>query len=335
VPLKATHTAPDATIPIKALRRVGPVWAALAVAAFLLIIVFSAALAGFRAGLAKNASVSATETAAEAAHQYELGLQDLAGGHLLTAAERFRFVLSLDPQHAEAAEKLAEVEASLIQTAGAPTATPVATAMPAATAEPRAAPEVLLQQAQAALDGQEWDRAISLLTQLQARHPGFEAEQAAAASYRAYRERGLARIADFRLQEGILDLNLAETYGALDEEADAYRVWATLYVRGNALWGADWPATVAIFQDLYRAAPYFHDTMAKLAGAQLAYGDLLRAQGDPCAAAEQYAGSNEVQPDPAVDAKRLTAEADCAAITPTPSPGPEGAPAAPSGTPAP
>jgi hypothetical protein len=302
------------TLPRRALRRLGPAWAAIIVTAFLLLIVLGAGFAGFRAGLSKNASLSATETAAEAARQYQLGLEDVAAGRLMTAADRFRFVLSLDPQHAEAAQRLAELEAALSRATAAPASRP--TLPPGA--RPQSAPADLLAEARAAVNAKDWDRALSLLAELQAAHPNFEPGQVGSTVGHAYRERGLARIAEHRLQEGIFDLNQAETYGALDEEAEAYRVWATLYVRGSGLWGADWPATIAIFEDLYRAAPYFHDTMAKLHGAYVAYGDLLWAQGDPCAAAGQYASASQVLAEAAVDEQRLAAEAACAALTQTP-----------------
>jgi hypothetical protein len=275
------------------------------------------------------------------ARQYELGLQDLADGRLVTAAERFRFVLSLNPQHAEAAQRLAEVEAWLAQTEAAPTQPGALLSTPALTPRAQAPPAELLQQAQAALAAEDWDGALALLNQLRATQPAFEADQVRQASHQAYRARGLARIRDQRLQEGIFDLNLAETYGALDEEAEAFRVWATLYVRGNALWGADWPAVIAIYQDLYRAAPYFHDTAARLFSAQVAYGDQLLGLGDPCGAAAQYGGALQVQADAAVDEMRRAAEAACAAITPTPAvpptdtPGAEATPSPPTETPPP
>lgn len=324
---------------MKAIRRIGPAWAALAVAAFLLIIVAGAVIAGYQAGLAKHASASATQMAAEAAHQYELGVADVEAGHLLTAAERFRYVLSLDPAHGGAAEKLAEVEEALRLTAAAPTVAPTPPAPPSL--DPAAEPADLLGQAEAALDRGDWDKAISLLEGLQRSDSGFEAARVQIDLLQAYRDRGVARIDDYRLQEGILDLDHAEIFGELDDEAAARRVWATLYVRGNALWGADWPSAIAIFEDLYRAAPYFFDTFDKLHGAYAAYGDQLWAGGDPCNAVSQFARANELQPDPDMEGKRQAAAEACAQVTPTPGPGTpaatlEGTPAeAPSATPAP
>ena len=307
------------------MRRIGTVWAVLAIIGFLLFIAFCSAVAGYRSGLAKNASLAATEMAADLARQYELGLRDLAERRLLTAAERFRYILSRDPAYPGAAAKLAEAESRLSQTPVAPDAAPAT--------QPRAAPGELLAQARAALDAADWDGAVSLLAQLQVGYPDYEAAQVKDALRAAYQSRGVVRIGAFRLQEGIFDLDQAETFGELDRQAAAQRTWATLYVRGNALWGANWPAAIAIFQDLYRAAPYFHDTAAKLHGAYLGYGDQLWARGDPCSATEQYANANGILVDTAVEAKRLAAEAACAAVTPTPG---EGTPSAtPEGTPGP
>jgi tetratricopeptide (TPR) repeat protein len=303
---------------MQAIRRLGAGRAALAVAAFLLLIVSAAAFAGYRAGLTQNASASATETAAEIDRQYELGIEDLAAGRLLIAGERFRYVLSLDPAHAGAAQQLAEVEARLSQTVAAPTLEPTAT-RPAV--DPHAQPAELLAQAEAALDQGDWDAAIAILAEIHRSHPDFETERVRAALGRAYQERGVARIKEYRLQEGILDLDHAETYGELSEAAEAHRVWATLYVRGNGLWGADWPAAIAIFEDLHRAAPYFHDTIAKLHGAYVGYGDQLQAGGDLCGAAQQYALAGGVVADAAVDEARRAAEEACARLTPTPGPG--------------
>jgi tetratricopeptide (TPR) repeat protein len=310
-----------------AIRRVGVARTALVISGFLFLIAFGAALAGYRAGLAKNASLSATETAAEVARQYQLGLQDLADGRFLTAAERFRFVVSLDPQFPDAAEKLAEAEERLDQTAISPTAPALGP-----TVDPRVAPNELLGQAQIALGAGDWDGAISLLTQIKAGYPAFESERVKSAFHTAFQGRGIARIGAFRLQEGIFDLDQAETYGGLDKEASAQRVWATLYVRGSALWGANWPAAISIFHDLYLAAPYFHDTISRMHGAYVGYGDQLWAQGDPCGAVYQYANAKDVLRDATVEAKRRAAVEACAEITPTPS---EGTPSVtPAGTPA-
>ncbi len=308
---------PEETLPVRALRRVGAGWAALGIAGFLLFIVALAALLGYRAGLAKHADLAATETANEVARQYELGLADLEAGHLLTAGERFRYVLSLEPGHAGAAQGLAEVERRMSLATDAPA--------PEAGGAAATPPAELLAQAEAALAASDWDGALALLTALQQADANYEAGRAQANLHTAYRERGLARIADYRLQEGILDLDRAEQYGALDADTDARRLWATLYLRGSALLGVDWQSATLIFEDLYRAAPYFHDTISKLHAAHVGYGDQLWAQGDPCAAAQEYARAVEVLEDAAASGKQQAAQTECEAGTPTPE-GAEGEP---------
>lgn len=304
----ARHPPADETMPIRAFRRIGPVWAALMIFGFLLLVVSVSVFGGYFAGQQKHASLAATETGAQVASQYSLGLDDLKAGRYLIAAERFRYVLTLVPDYPGAAEKLAEAESRLKATT-------------APTVDPLTAPDELLRQARTAIEAQDWDRAISILTQLKSTHADYEPAQVKDSFRIAYQGRGVARINADRLQEGIFDLDRAETYGKLDEGAAAQRIWATQYIRGSALWGADWLTAIAIFRDLYLAAPYFHDTIFKLHSAYVGYGDALWAGGDPCGAVIQYANANNVLKDGGVEDKRAAAEEACASITATPGEG--------------
>lgn len=290
------------------------------VAGLLLAVVAIAVYGGVRTGLADRAHLQATAQAAEVARQFNLGLQDLAAHNYALAAERFRYVLSVDPGYPGAQEKLAQAQAGL-GTASAPTHTP----------DPETARH-LLEQAQAAYDQQDWSTAIDRLVQMQTVDPAFERIQADGMLYVALRNRGLERIAADRLEEGIYDLERASAIGPLDVDARQQREWAAIYLTANTYYGVNWPQAIQGFSLLYQLAPYFKDTISKLTGAHVAYGDALLAT-DACLAQEHYAAANEITFDEEVEAKRVAAEEQCAVGTPTPEPGtgtPEGLEATPS-----
>jgi hypothetical protein len=145
-------------------------------------------------------------------------------------------------------------------------------------------------QALAAYENQDWDVAIDTLLALRAKDAAFRAVEVDGMMYGALRNRGLHRIRDeARLEEGMYDLSRAERFAPLDNDAEAYRGWAQLYLQANSYYGVNWAQAVFYFAQVYLVSPYItNDVYLKLATSAQRYGDELIIANDPCAAEEQY-----------------------------------------------
>jgi tetratricopeptide (TPR) repeat protein len=281
-------------------------------ACILLAVLGGCALAGYRAGVNQRDQRLRATQAAELQQQYDLGVADLAAGRHELAAERFQYILNLDPDYPGAAEKLAEAHAKMNHTATpAPTATPLPVSQD---------PAEIFALAQKAYTSGDWDGVIALLSQLHALDPDYKAVEADGMVFVALRNRGVARIQQGdEMEAGIFDLDQAKAFGPLDSEALNYRAWARLYLDAQSYWGVNWQQTVETLKLLYVLAPNFHDTSRRLYEATLSYAAQLAASGDHCAAAEQYAASQQLFVDPGVAEAQATAQAVCL-LTPTPTP---------------
>lgn len=304
----------DVTGPTSTHRR-SPRWLiGLGLAAVLIIVIGGAVWLGIRAGQSqRSAEARATQTV-ELRKQYDLGLTDLAAGRFELAAERFEFILVTDPAYPGAADKLAEARRALNIT---PTAPPEATpTLPIVSGDPAR----LLALAQQAHAAGHWDDVITYLANLHALDPTYNIVEVDQLIFAALRNRGVARIQGDEMELGITDLDQAEAFAPLDEDAANYRRWAKSYLAAQSYWGVNWEQAVGILEELYLIAPYFKDTSAKLYQATLNYAAQLNAAGDYCGAARYYAEAQRLIADTATDDIQATAEANCALATPTPDP---------------
>jgi len=284
----------------------------LSFACVLLAVLGGAAFAGYRAGLGQRDSQLRATQAVALKQQYDLGVGDLAAGRYGLAAERFQYILNLDPDYPGAAEKLAEARAALQSTT---TPSPSATPLPASQD-----PAEIFARAQQAYTSGDWESVIALIAQLHAVDPNYKAVQADGLVFVALRNRGVARIQQGDgMEAGIFDLDQAEAFGPLDTDALNFRAWARLYLEAQSYWGVSWEQTVQTLQLLYVLAPNFHDTSRRLYQATLNYAAQLAAAGDYCGAAAQYAASQRLFVDQSVAEPQATAQAVCL-LTPTPTP---------------
>ncbi|MBI3242195.1 MAG: hypothetical protein HYZ49_07875 [Chloroflexi bacterium] len=264
----------------------------------------------------RSRNAAATAQVEEIERQYNLGLEDMDAGRYLLAAQRFEYIVSLNPNYLDAASRLVEARATLNATAPAPATTPT---LPAITVEPQDAP-AMFAEAQTDLDAKSWDAAIQKLKAVQIADPNYESAAVRNRLYQAYRGRGIQAINDGALELGLTDLDQAARYGLLDEEARQYQQWAAIYISGVSYWGLNWGQTVETFQLLYTLAPYFRDTITRLHDAHLGYAQFLDAGGDPCGAALEYAAALEINFDQPTEDKRAAAQLVCDTGTPTPDP---------------
>ncbi|MGH2524613.1 MAG: hypothetical protein ACRDH2_19070, partial [Anaerolineales bacterium] len=227
--------------------------------------------------------------------------------------ERFEYVLQLDPNYPQAAEKLAEARQALLATA---TPTPEPTLTPAPLSDD---PATILALAQQYAQAANWDGVIEQIARLRVISPAYEIVTADDLLFTAFRNRGLARIQGDAMEAGIRDLDQAAQFGPLDPEASSYRTYARYYLAAQSYWGLDWGQTVTILRELHLIAPNFRDTAPKLYQATLNYAAQLAAAGDYCAAAEFYAAAQTLAADQAIADAQATAAAICL-LTPTPEP---------------
>jgi hypothetical protein len=312
-------------------RRLRIVLVTLGLLMVLLLTVAGAIWSGYRAGLDERQTQSQATLTVELKKQYDLGMADLAAGRSDMARQRFEYILGKDPGYPGAAQRLTDASANV-------TGTPTPTALPSPTvptpvpATPSPAttdvdPASLLSQAQQSSAAKNWDGAIEKLSQLRALAPTYEVAQVDGMLFVALRNRGVARIDGTDLEGGIFDLNQAEAFDKLDQDASSHRVWARYYLDAQSFWGLNWAKTVQLLSDLHGFAPYFHDTAAKLREARINYAAQLSSADKYCEAADQYSAAQTLAPTADIADKLTAAQAKCAS-SPTPGTPAPGTPAA-------
>jgi tetratricopeptide (TPR) repeat protein len=278
---------------------------------------------GYRSAVQARSLQQSQETTQNLVKQYQLGVQDLQDGRFEIARQRFEWLLEQAPDFPGAADRLNEALVVLNATS---TPTPIPpTPTPTATPDPRPVQEQFAA-AQSAFDAGDWNGAIEALVNLRGRDAGYQVTQVDRMLYVSLRFRGVTRILESGdLEGGGYDLALAERFGPLDIEAQNVRGWARLYQYGSAFWGADPATAVYYFGQLAAAAPGLHDASGWTAreryyAALQQYGDLLAAQGDWCAAEEQYRLALSQFDDANLQATMTFAALECAPPTDTPIP---------------
>ncbi len=277
--------------------------------------------AGYLAGTSRRAQTRAQDVSLVADEQFRLGLADLEAGRYEIAKDRFEYVIQLDPNYPDAAQRLAEALLGLNQ----PLPTPTLQASPT----PNLAPvEDLFAAAEVALAAEDWNVVIETLLALRAKDPAFRAVEADGMMYIALRNRGVQRIAnEGMLEEGMYDLSLAERFGPLDRDAENWRSWAQLYLQANSYIGVNWGQATLYFAQVYMVAPYLrNDAYLKYATSARMYGDQLVAAGDPCAALEHYEASMLAWENGTLVPTATKAAVSCATATAKPPPPPKDTP---------
>ena len=312
-------------------------WAFLGILLLALIAVGSG-YAGYNSAIQERTSHQSTVVAGEAAMQFDLALQDMAAGNYERARQRLEYVIDLDPNFPNAVDQLSRVLIEL-RTTATPTVAPTPTLTP--TPDTRGRDE-LYTQAQTALQEREWTTAIDTLLTLRKRYPDFNAVQVDGMLYVALLNRGIDRISLLAdLEGGTYDLALAERFGPLDAEANNYRDWAEMYIRGASYWNVDWAQAVYYFSQLSVSAPNLTDASGwtsrdRYLKALLGYGDYLATNGDWCGAQTQYDTYMSLIADSVVEPTAVYAADECSqgdtgestpippsdSLTPTPTPTP-------------
>lgn len=299
----------------------------------LALIAGTSAFAGYNSAIDQRTRHMSTLVAGEASGQYILAEQDIALGNYDRARQRLEYIIQLDPNYPDVAEKLAFVLTQQRITA-TPTLAPTPTVSPTPDYRTR---DELWTQAQNHMIGHEWTAAIDTMLILRKNYPDFMAVRVDGMLFVALRNRGIDKITMQRdLEGGNYDLTLAERFGPLDAEAHTWREWAELYIRGASFWGVDWAQSVYYFSQLASVVPNLSDLSGWTAAnrymdALLGYGNWFAAREEWCEAQEQFDLYMSMRADPEVEPTAVHVANQCAEgeappetpvgdITPTPSP---------------
>jgi tetratricopeptide (TPR) repeat protein len=283
------------------------------------------ALGGYQAGVNEQRWNATATAGVEVDVQFSLGLSDLEQGRYELAAERFRYVLSVDPAYPGAAENLALAEASLSTGMATPTLLPSNTEDPAE----------LLAQAQDYFDAQEWEAAIVRLQELQSLAPDYQPAAVQEMHYSALVNLGLLYVRGDRLEEGIILLEQAAAIRPLDDQAAGEQRLASLYLVARTYWEIDWQVVINNLSLVYAQAPSYRDTADRLREAHIRYAAVFVAQTEYCPAEEHYAEAIRIATDDETHDLWQEASDACAEATPTPPAIGSVSVAAPPGTPYP
>jgi tetratricopeptide (TPR) repeat protein len=304
-------------------------WSILAVL-LLVLIAGGSAYAGYNSAVNERIKNQAAQMASVAANQYVLAQQDIALGSYDRARQRLEYVIQIDPNYPGAADQLASV-LTLMRITATPTQAPTPTLTPTPDYRGR---DDLFTQGQTMLAAMDWNGTIDTLLLLRKNYPDYMAVKVDDMLFVALRNRGIDKIAQQHdLEGGNYDLTLAERFGPLDAEANNWREWADLYIRGASYWDVDWGQAVYYFSQLADAVPNLSDASGWTASnrymdALLGYGDWYANQGLWCEAQAQYDTYMSMLADPKVEPTAVYASDKCveasavpptkAAETPTP-----------------
>jgi hypothetical protein len=288
-PTSPHHASPSVTDtqPIRAVRVPEgrkPMWLWLVVIPILVFVVWGlAAIMGYVVGQDQRQADQVQMIAQASKGQFDLGVEDLLAGNFEFAVQRFEYVLSLDPHYPGAADLLGQaMEALNIPT---PTPSPVVSPTPSATPD-LTSYESIFQSAQATFNNGDWSATLDLLLLLRGEAPTFKMVEVNQLMQPALRNRGMDKLFQGRLEEGIYDLYLAERFGPLDTQASSWRRSAEFFMFANSYFGLDWPLATEYFGQMCVANIW--GACARYAQSAREFGHLLVAEEAYCRAVLQY-----------------------------------------------
>jgi tetratricopeptide (TPR) repeat protein len=176
--------------------------------------------------------------------QFDLGIQDLLAGRHELARDRFEYILSLDPDYEGAAELLGQALLALDQ----PTPSP----SPEVTLTPTATPDFgsldsTFASAQEAFNREDWTATIDILVVLRGKAPEYRLDEVNTMLATSLRNRGMDKLMQGLLEQGIYDLTLAERFGPLDNQAATWKASAAFFTFANSYYGLNWAKAVEYF----------------------------------------------------------------------------------------
>jgi tetratricopeptide (TPR) repeat protein len=257
---------------------VGP-WI-LAIPVFLIILIGVSAVMGYSSGLDLREQTELSQVSQAIKEQFDLGVEDLVALRFEIAQQRFEYVLTLNPDYPGAAEYLGMALQALNQ----PTPTPAPTISPTPSVTPDLRSfEGMFQSAQAAFNRGDWSEALNIFLLLRASDPAYQLDEVNRMMALALRNRGMDKLFSGDIEQGIYDLNLAERFGPLDNQAQSWRRSASFYMFANSYFGLDWALSAEYFGQI---------CVANIWGACYKYGESAREYGHLLLKDEDFCGAS-------------------------------------------
>jgi len=306
----------------------------------LMLIALTSVYGGYLSAIQQRTAFQTTRDATEAQSQFALALVDIELKNFSQARQRLEYIIQIAPDFPGVGDKLAEVMVAMSITA---TPTPVPTPVPSPTLDLRDREELYLRGREL-MAGADWSNAIDTLLALRKKDPTYMAVDVDGLLFVCLRNRGVEKISRHSdLEGGTYDLSLAEAFGPLDVEAQNWREWAVMYVRGASFWGVDWEKAVLYFQEIANIAPNLADAsripaVERYYQALIKYGEWLGVQGRWCDAKLQFETAQNMRSDsfvqPTVDyviqqcssPGEPAPSSESTGATPTPTPTPSATP---------
>ena len=255
----------------------------IAIPVFVLLVWGGAAASGYIIGLDKRQAKQIQMVAEVSQEQFDLGVEDLLAGRFELARHRFEYVLSLTPDYPGAVELLSQVLETLNQPT--PTASPIASPTPTETPD-YGSFEGMFQSAQAAFNREDWSTALDILILLRSEDPNYKLAEVNQIMRSGLRNRGMDKLFQGRLEEGIYDLSLAERFGPLDSQALSWRRSAEFFIFANSYYGLDWSKASEYLGQICVANIW--GACTKYARAAREYGNELLDEEEYCLASANY-----------------------------------------------
>jgi len=255
----------------------------IAIPVFVFLVWGGAAAGGYLIGLDKRHAEQIQMVAEASQEQFDLGVEDLLAGRFVLAQHRFEYVLSLVPDYPGAVELLSRALEALNQPT--PTAIPIASPTPTETPD-YGSFEGMFQSAQAAFNRGDWSTALDILILLRGEDPNYRLAEVNQIMRSGLRNRGMDKLFQGRLEEGIYDLNLAERFGALDSQALSWRRSAEFFIFANSYYGLDWSLASEYLGQICLANIW--GACSKYAQAAREYGNELLDEEEYCLASSNY-----------------------------------------------
>ncbi|PKN97960.1 MAG: hypothetical protein CVU42_13640 [Chloroflexi bacterium HGW-Chloroflexi-4] len=267
--------------------------------------------------------------------------RDIANGDLQMASQRLQYIMTIYPAYPGLEDKLKEVLTAIAlanpDASAAPQPTPDAAFTPVPTKDTSQV-RVLLPQAQAQFNSNDWKGLLDTINQMRNIDPAYEALTVDGLYFYALRNNGLAKINAGHLEVGLYYLAMAASIAPLDQDALSLASLARMYLDAESFFGIDYYKSTELLAEVAKQVPHMVDVSGVTAKqryveSMIGIGDVMMKSLDYCNAATQYETARNILSTDELLAKQQQAQEYCA--NPPAIPTPTLDPNAPEPTPTP
>ncbi|MCB0208701.1 MAG: PD40 domain-containing protein [Anaerolineae bacterium] len=244
-------------------------------------------LLAVRQGLQERAVL----TQDESNDHYEKGLEYMASNELDLAIAEFELSLNINPTNPQVRDALRDAQQ-------------LAQSQPTPTSETRSAAAAdLLDKAQEDFDNENWEEAITTLTDIQDLDAEYETDTISDLIYEASYNLGLQHVENEEIEEAQLAFERALVERPNDPEAVVEQTKALLYLEGVLVQPVDPGQAVNLFSQIYDDDQGYVDVKERYRQTLEQYGDALFEEKEWCQAEVQYLDAQEVEPSRLLETK--------------------------------